>query len=99
MFYKAGFECQLLLNASGYGWQQKCDLFEAQVRLQLGAKTLERLDILEFQLYEFLSLARIRFRLLTCGIVSVFLLPTLKIKIVVLCTYDWLLNQKILKLL
>ncbi|KAF7534412.1 hypothetical protein G7Z17_g13366 [Cylindrodendrum hubeiense] len=49
IFYKGGYECQLLLNAAGYGWKDKCELFEEQVKLQVGEESLGKLDFLEFQ--------------------------------------------------
>ncbi|KAL6364091.1 hypothetical protein LRP88_03524 [Fusarium phalaenopsidis] len=48
IFYKGGYESQLLLNTAGYDWEAKCDLLEKQVRLQLGDKANE-IGILEFQ--------------------------------------------------
>ncbi|KAI8668577.1 hypothetical protein NCS57_00669200 [Fusarium keratoplasticum] len=48
IFYKGGYESQLLLNTAGYDWEAKCDLLEKQVRLQLGDKAND-LDILQFQ--------------------------------------------------
>ncbi|KAJ3462306.1 hypothetical protein MRS44_007092 [Fusarium solani] len=48
IFYRGGYESQLLLNTAGYDWEAKCDLLEKQVRLQLGDKANE-MDILEFQ--------------------------------------------------
>ncbi|RSL98126.1 hypothetical protein CEP52_010513 [Fusarium oligoseptatum] len=48
IFYKGGYESQLLLNTAGYDWEAKCDLFEKQVRLQLGDKAND-MDVLEFQ--------------------------------------------------
>ncbi|KAF9632918.1 Short-chain dehydrogenase/reductase SDR [Lasiodiplodia theobromae] len=49
VFYKGGYECQILVNATGYGWREKCELFEKQVRRQLGEDLIRKLDILEFQ--------------------------------------------------
>ncbi|KAK7701769.1 hypothetical protein SLS57_011609 [Botryosphaeria dothidea] len=49
IFYKGGYECQLLINAAGYGWKEKCDLFEKQVRFQMGEEALRKLDFIEFQ--------------------------------------------------
>ncbi|KAK7419182.1 hypothetical protein QQX98_003522 [Neonectria punicea] len=49
VFYTGGYECQLLLNVAGYAWKEKCNLFETQVRLQVGEETLKKLDVLEFQ--------------------------------------------------
>lgn len=49
VFYKGGYECQILVNATGYGWREKCDLFEKQVRRQMGEELIQKLDILEFQ--------------------------------------------------
>ncbi|UPL00897.1 hypothetical protein LCI18_011831 [Fusarium solani-melongenae] len=48
IFYKGGYESQLLLNTAGYDWEAKCDLLEKQVRLQLGDKA-NNLDIFQFQ--------------------------------------------------
>lgn len=48
IFYKGGYECQLLFNATGYGWEDKCALLEQQVRRNLGVKVKD-LDLLQFQ--------------------------------------------------
>ncbi|QLI74683.1 uncharacterized protein G6M90_00g111520 [Metarhizium brunneum] len=48
IFYKGGYECQLLFNATGYGWEEKCALLEQQVRRNLGVKVKD-LDLLQFQ--------------------------------------------------
>lgn len=48
IFYKGGYESQLLLNTAGYDWEAKCDLLEKQVRLQLGDQA-NNMDVLEFQ--------------------------------------------------
>lgn len=48
VFYKAGYQCEILINASGYATDHKWDLLEAQTRRKLedwGAM----LDILDFQ--------------------------------------------------
>ncbi|KAH7014703.1 hypothetical protein B0J12DRAFT_746985 [Macrophomina phaseolina] len=60
IFYKGGYECQLLVNAAGYGWKEKCDLFEKQVRFQMGDEALQKLDFIEFQRY-ILAMADISF--------------------------------------
>ncbi|UPL03171.1 hypothetical protein LCI18_014105 [Fusarium solani-melongenae] len=49
VFYKAGFMYQRLINANGYGFSEKCDLFEKQVRSLMDEETMEQLDILDFQ--------------------------------------------------
>ncbi|KAH7133254.1 hypothetical protein B0J13DRAFT_507930 [Dactylonectria estremocensis] len=49
IFYKGGYESQLLLNAAGYGWKEKCELFEEQVRQRIGDEAIAKLDFLEFQ--------------------------------------------------
>ena len=48
IFYKAGYQCEILINASGYATEHKWDVQEAQTRKKLadwGAK----LDVLDFQ--------------------------------------------------
>ncbi|KAK7432892.1 hypothetical protein QQZ08_000363 [Neonectria magnoliae] len=49
IFYKAGFMSQVLINANGYGFSEKCELFEKQVRSNLAKETADQLDILDFQ--------------------------------------------------
>ena len=50
IFYKDGFQCELLLNATGYGTTQKFDLQERQIRYNLEKAGLtSSLDVLEFQ--------------------------------------------------
>ncbi|KAF5026812.1 hypothetical protein F66182_1096 [Fusarium sp. NRRL 66182] len=49
IFYKGGFESQLLVNTAGYGWEEKCAFFETQMRLEIGDKALSKIDFLEFQ--------------------------------------------------
>ncbi|EOD51811.1 putative duf1446 domain-containing protein [Neofusicoccum parvum UCRNP2] len=49
IFYKGGYEVQLLFNTAGYGWKEKCDLFEKQVRHFMGEEALRKLDFIEFQ--------------------------------------------------
>ncbi|KAL1645021.1 hypothetical protein SLS58_004092 [Diplodia intermedia] len=49
IFYQGGYECQLLVNAAGYGWREKCELFEKQVRMQMGEQAIQKLDVFEFQ--------------------------------------------------
>lgn len=50
VFYRGGFESQLLLNATGYGTAEKYALQEKQIRYNLKRMGLEgALDILEFQ--------------------------------------------------
>ncbi|KAL0261339.1 hypothetical protein SLS55_002769 [Diplodia seriata] len=49
IFYQGGYECQLLFNAAGYGWREKCELFEKQVRMQMGEQAIQKLDVFEFQ--------------------------------------------------
>ena len=51
VFYKGGFEVQLLFNATGYATDEKAILFEKQVRYLLGPENLSRFDIFEIQQY------------------------------------------------
>ena len=51
IFYRGGFESQLLLNATGYATQQKWTLYEKQLRWALTQKSvIDDFDILEFQM-------------------------------------------------
>ncbi|KAK3074325.1 hypothetical protein LTR53_003315 [Teratosphaeriaceae sp. CCFEE 6253] len=50
VFYKGGWQCELLLNATGYATKQKWDLQEAQLRRMLKTDgVLDRFDVLDFQ--------------------------------------------------
>ncbi|KAJ3549814.1 hypothetical protein NM208_g317 [Fusarium decemcellulare] len=49
VFYKGGYEMQLLVNASGYAVEKKFALFEKQIRFFLGEEMEKHLDVLEFQ--------------------------------------------------
>ncbi|KAJ6104080.1 DUF1446 domain-containing protein [Penicillium sp. IBT 18751x] len=49
IFYKGGYEAQLLLNATGYGTSKKWDLLEKQLRHFIPAETMDDLETLEFQ--------------------------------------------------
>ena len=50
VFYKGGYQAQLLVNATGYGTREKYELQERQVRYNLKQFGLQdALDILEFQ--------------------------------------------------
>lgn len=76
---------QILINANGYGFLEKCELFEKQVRSHLDKKTAEQLDILDFQRYVYHILAG-------CGMLIsfaelVYLLPTPVIRIATRCTF------------
>ncbi|TVY47377.1 hypothetical protein LOCC1_G007025 [Lachnellula occidentalis] len=48
IFYRGGYECQLLLNATGYATAQKWDLLERQLREILG-ESVKDFETLEFQ--------------------------------------------------
>lgn len=52
IFYKGGYEAQLLFNVNGYAFSEKCDLFEKQFKTFLGEEALKQLDICEYQRYE-----------------------------------------------
>lgn len=50
VFYQAGFQSEILLNASGYATDHKWDIQEEQVRERLRKQNqLDQLDVLEFQ--------------------------------------------------
>lgn len=49
MFYPGGFEAQILLNATGYGTEEKWDLIERQLRHFIAKESIDRIDTLEFQ--------------------------------------------------
>lgn len=49
LFYKGGYENQVLINATGSNYEQKFALFEKQLRFCLGSESLNALDFLEFQ--------------------------------------------------
>lgn len=50
VFYRAGFQAEILLNASGYATDHKWDVQEAQVRERLRAwHALDDLEVLDFQ--------------------------------------------------
>lgn len=48
VFYKAGYQCELLLNACGYATSKKWDLQEAQMRKKLKDWNVQ-LEVLDFQ--------------------------------------------------
>lgn len=50
VFYRAGYQCEILLNGNGYAIQKKYDLQEAQIRRKLDEWGLTKdVDILDFQ--------------------------------------------------
>jgi len=50
VFYRGGFQSEILVNASGYATQHKWDIEEAQLRAALERTgVLDELDVLEFQ--------------------------------------------------
>ncbi|PYH86691.1 DUF1446-domain-containing protein [Aspergillus uvarum CBS 121591] len=49
VFYEAGFEAELLLNATGYATSSKWDLVEKQVRHFVPPAVLDKVETLEFQ--------------------------------------------------
>lgn len=50
IFYRGGYQLEILLNASGYATSHKWDIQEAQIRNRLGKwNVLEKLDVLDFQ--------------------------------------------------
>ncbi|CAI7662599.1 unnamed protein product [Penicillium glandicola] len=49
VFYPGGFEAQILLNATGYGSDEKWDLIEKQLRHFIPKEAIDQIDTLEFQ--------------------------------------------------
>lgn len=50
VFYRGGYESQLLVNATGYGTQAKYDLWQRQIRHGLSEKNLlDKFQVLDFQ--------------------------------------------------
>ncbi|OJK02125.1 hypothetical protein ASPACDRAFT_50835 [Aspergillus aculeatus ATCC 16872] len=49
VFYEAGFEAEVLLNATGYATSQKWDLIEKQVRHFVSQAVMDKVETLEFQ--------------------------------------------------
>lgn len=51
IFYRGGYQSSVLLNATGYGTDQKWKLLEAQIRLRLQRAGIEKdFSVLEFQM-------------------------------------------------
>jgi len=52
VFYRGGFESQMLFNFAGYAVEHKFELWKQQTQLALKKNgAYDQLDILEFQLY------------------------------------------------
>jgi hypothetical protein len=52
IFYRGGFQSQVLLNATGYATAKKWELYEKQLRFALRKNgILDQFDVLEFQMY------------------------------------------------
>ncbi|KAK2616230.1 hypothetical protein QQS21_000865 [Conoideocrella luteorostrata] len=50
VFYRGGYQLEILMNASGYATEHKWDMQEAQIRGKLGEwGLLDKIDILDFQ--------------------------------------------------
>lgn len=50
VFYKGGYQLEILANASGYATRHKWDIFEAQIRSKLREwDVLDQIDVLDFQ--------------------------------------------------
>lgn len=50
IFYQAGYQSEIVVNATGYGTQEKFELWERMIRFGLKRQgILDRFDILEFQ--------------------------------------------------
>lgn len=49
IFYKGGYEMQVLLNATGRNFAKKAQLLEKQIRFLVGEQTWQSFDVLEFQ--------------------------------------------------
>lgn len=51
IFYRGGYQSQILFNATGYGTNEKWQLLEKQIRQSRKAsKFIPDLDVLEFQM-------------------------------------------------
>lgn len=51
IFYHAGYQCQILVNATGYGTKEKWALFERQMRRKLQIAGIDKdFELLEFQM-------------------------------------------------
>ncbi|KAG9661029.1 DUF1446-domain-containing protein, partial [Aureobasidium melanogenum] len=49
IFYKAGYEVQILINATGYAYKEKFELFSRQLHFFMGKELLEALDVFDLQ--------------------------------------------------
>ncbi|KAG9853703.1 DUF1446-domain-containing protein, partial [Aureobasidium melanogenum] len=49
IFYKAGYEVQILINATGYAHDKKRELFSQQLQYFMGKELLESLDVFDLQ--------------------------------------------------
>ncbi|GAB7342429.1 hypothetical protein MBLNU457_g0639t1 [Dothideomycetes sp. NU457] len=49
IFYKAGWEAQILVNATGYSHERKFELFQQQLHFFMGKELLESMDVFELQ--------------------------------------------------
>ncbi|KAL6160070.1 hypothetical protein ACJQWK_09319 [Exserohilum turcicum] len=49
IFYKGGYEMQLLVNATGYAVEQKFNLFKRQIEYFVGKDNLDKLDTFDLQ--------------------------------------------------
>jgi hypothetical protein len=52
IFYRAGYQSEIVVNATGYGTSEKYDLYERMFKFGLKRKgLLDKFDVLEFQRY------------------------------------------------
>lgn len=52
IFYRAGWQSEFVVNATGYGTAEKFDLYERMMKFGLKRKgILDKFDVLEFQRY------------------------------------------------
>jgi hypothetical protein len=49
IFYAGGYTSEILVNANGHGFFEKCTLFERQLRGLIASEDLEQLEVLEVQ--------------------------------------------------
>lgn len=50
IFYRAGWQSEIVVNATGYGTEEKFELWERMIKFGLKRKgLLDKFDILEFQ--------------------------------------------------
>ena len=58
IFYRDGYQSEILVNATGYATTEKWDLYERMMRFGLKRRgILDKFDVLEFQRQDYFSLS------------------------------------------